>query len=118
MSVEIQSIPESGRLEIDIKVTTDINVSALAARQKVNSFALSEISYLIHAGEPILTVGESVNWRVPLILSLPSRGDVGEVGAILVNTQTGQMTTSPQLIAEINARAEGLATHSPQDTGE
>ena len=109
MAVELQSLPQTGRLEIEIKVTSDINVSAYSARQKVDSFILSEISYMMHAGEPNLVVGESINWRVPIILSLASRGNVGEVGTIDVNAQTGQLTTTPQLIAEVTARAEGLA---------
>jgi N-acetylglutamate synthase-like GNAT family acetyltransferase len=46
---------------------------------------------------------------VPVILALTSRGDVGEVGAIDVDVETGQMHVTAQLIAEVNARAEGLA---------
>lgn len=109
MDAELQSLPQSGRLEIDIRVTADMNVSAYAARQKVNSFALSDISYLTHAGEPTLVIGETIGWRVPIILSLPSRGDVGEVGDVFVNAQTGKMSTSPQWVDEVNARAESLA---------
>jgi hypothetical protein len=96
-------------LEVDIKVTADVNVSACVARRNVNDFVLSEISYMMHAGAPTLVLAEHVCWRVPVILSLTSQGDVGEVGTIDVNVETGQMHVSPQLIAEINARAEGLA---------
>ena len=109
----LDSLPKTGRLEVDIKVTADVNVSAYAARQKVNDFVLSEISYMLHAGEPTLVLGERIRWRVPVILSLTSRGDVGEVGAIDVDVDTGQIHVTPQLIAEINARAEGLAHSSP-----
>lgn len=103
-------------MEIDIKVTADINVSAYAARQKVNSFILSEISYMMHAGEPGLIVSDLICWRVPVILSLASQGDIGDVGAIDVNAQTGQMYTSPQLIDEVSARAEGLAARFTPET--
>ena len=112
MAVHVESLPIQGRMELEIKVTADVNVSAFAARQKVNSFVLSEISYMMHAGEPKLIVGDRISWRVPIILSLASRGDVGEVGAIEVDVETGQMNVSPQLIQEINARAEGLTLHS------
>lgn len=111
MVVQLNALPQTGRLEIDIKVTSDINVSAYAARQKVDTFVLSEISYMMHAGEPNLVVGDSICWRVPVVLSLSSHGDVGDVGAIDVNAQTGQLIVTPQLIAEVNARAEGLAAH-------
>lgn len=116
MTATVESLPKTGRLELDIKVTADVNFSAVAARQKVNSFALSEISYMMHAGTPALAVGERICWRVPIILSLASRGDVGEVGAIDVDVETGQMLVSPQLLAEINSRAQALAAHSPSAT--
>jgi len=105
----MESLPKTGRLEVDIKVAADINVSAYAAKQKVNDFVLSDISYMLHAGDSVLVVGEQICWRVPVILSLTSRGDMGEVGAIDVDVETGQMHVTPQLIAEINARAESLA---------
>ena len=117
MDVQLQSLPSTGRLEIDIKVTADVNISAYAARQKVNSFVLSEMSYLMHAGEPSLALSDSIFWRVPVILSLASHGDVGEVGVIDVNAETGQMSISPQLVAEVSARAEGLAARFSDQTG-
>lgn len=112
MTTELQSLPQTGRLEIAIKVTADMNVSAYAARQKVDSFILSEISYMMHAGEPNLVISESICWRVPIVLSQASQGDIGEVGFIDVNAETGQMYTNPQLITEVSARAEGLAASS------
>jgi hypothetical protein len=105
-----------GRVEIDIKVTADMNVSAYAARHKVNSFVLSEISYLMHAGEPTLAISDSIFWRVPVILSLASHGDVGEVGVIDVNAETGQMNISPLLVNEVSARAEDLAARFASQT--
>jgi hypothetical protein len=109
MASVMQSLPKTGRLEVDIKVTADVNISAYAARQKVNDFVLSDVSYMMHAGEPTLVLAERICWRVPVILSLTSRGDVGEVGVIDVDVETGQMHVTPQLTAEITARAEGLA---------
>ncbi|MEW5960364.1 MAG: hypothetical protein AB1801_21775 [Chloroflexota bacterium] len=47
------ALPKTGRLEVDIEVTADVNISAFAARQKVNGFVLSEISYMLHTGEPV-----------------------------------------------------------------
>jgi hypothetical protein len=104
----VESSPKSERLEVDIKVTADVNISAYAARQKVNGLVLNDISYMMHAGAPTLVVAERICWRVPVVLSLTSRGDMGEVGAIDVDVETGQMHVTPQLIAEINARAAGL----------
>jgi hypothetical protein len=118
VTVELQSLPQTGRLEIDIRVSSDINVSAYAARQKVDNFVLNEISYLMHAGEPTLVVSDAIYWRVPVILSIVSRGDVGEVGTISVDAQTGQLIAAPQLIAEVTARAEGLAARFTSEADE
>ena len=112
MASVVESLPRTGRMEVDIKVTADVNISAYAARQRVNDFLLSDVSYMMHAAAPVLVLAERICWRVPVILSLTSRGDVGEVGAIDVDVETGHMHITPQLIAEINARAEGLAHSS------
>lgn len=112
MTSMLEALPQTGRLEVAIKVTAEVNISAYAARQKVNGFVLSEISYMMHAGAPGLVVNDRIRWRVPVILSLTSQGDVGEVGAIEVDIETGQLHVTPQLVAEIKARAHGL-TLSP-----
>ena len=87
----------------------DVNISAYAARQKVNDFVLSNLNYVMHAGPPMLVLAERICWRVPVILSLTSRGDVGEVGVIDVDVKTGQMHVSPQLTVQITACVEGLS---------
>jgi hypothetical protein len=112
MAAIVESLPRAGRLEVDIKVSADLNISAYAARQKVNAFVLSDISYLMHAGEPVLVVADKIRWHIPIVLTLTSRGDIGEVGGLDVDAQTGQLHVTPQIIAEINARAEGLARSS------
>lgn len=109
MASLMESLPQTGHLEVDIKVQADVNISAYAAKQKVNSFVLSDISYMMHAGPPILVMAERICWRVPVILSLTSQGDIGEVGTIDVDIETGQMHITPKLITEINTRAKGLA---------
>ncbi|HIP71958.1 MAG TPA: hypothetical protein EYH05_11265 [Anaerolineae bacterium] len=118
MPVTVESLPKTGHLEVDIKVTADVNFTAVAARQKVNNFVLSEISYMMHAGTPQLVVGERICWRVPVVLSLASQGDVGDVGAVDVDVETGQMNVTPQLLTEINTRAEAIAAHSAPTTTE
>ncbi|MCB0042982.1 MAG: hypothetical protein M9936_17015 [Caldilinea sp.] len=109
MKATIERLPPSGRVEIAISVAADVNISAMAARQKVNDFVLSEISYMMHAGEPELVVSDRVLWRVPVILSLTSHGDVGEIGAISVDVESGQMAISPEAMDELHARADDLA---------
>ncbi len=118
MPATLKDLPKTGRLEVEIKVTADINISAYAAQQKVNGFVLSEISYMMHAGPPTLVIDEHISWRVPVILSLTSRGDVGEVGVIDVDIETGQLHINPQLITEIQTRAQGLTLNSASTPAE
>jgi hypothetical protein len=112
MAITLDAIPKMGHLEVDIKVSADVNVTAFTARQKVNNFVLSEISYMMHAGEPALVVDDRISWRVPVILSLTSQGDVGEVGHLDVDIETGQIQISPQQIAEIEARAANITART------
>jgi hypothetical protein len=118
MASLVESLPQTGHLEVDIRVRADGNISAYATRQKVNSLVLSDISYMMHAGVPTLVVAGRICWHVPVILSLTSQGDVGKVGTIDVDVETGQMHITPQLIAEINTRAEGLALSATSEPAE
>jgi hypothetical protein len=113
MNVEVHSLtPQAGQLAIDIRLSATVNVTAFSARQKVTGFVADEISTNMHGGEPRLIVGDRICWRVPVILSMPPVGDRGEVGAIDVDIETGQLTVTRALIEEIERRAEYLAAHS------
>jgi len=108
-TVQTATLPITDELEIDIKIRTAVNISSYAARQKVNGFVLSNISYMMHAATPKLVLANRFYWRVPIILSLTSQGDVGEVGTIDVDLETGRMNITPDLITEIENRAEDIA---------
>jgi hypothetical protein len=91
-------------------------VSAFSARQKVNSFVLNDISYMMHAGTPQLVLADRILWRVPVVLSQASRGDIGQVGQIDVDVETGQLLVTPQLVSEIETRAAALVAYSTAPT--
>jgi hypothetical protein len=113
MNVKVESLaPNSGQLSINIQLSATVNVTAFSARQKVTGFVADEISTNMHAAEPTLIVGDRICWRVPVILSMPPTGDRGEVGTIDVDVETGQLQLTPNLILEIERRAEYLATRS------
>lgn len=113
MTVTVESLtPNTGQLSINIQLSVTVNVTAFSARQKVTGFVADEISTNMHAADPTLIVGERVCWRVPVILSLPPVGDRGEVGTIDVDVETGQLQVAPNIIQEIERRAEYLATRT------
>lgn len=114
MNVELESLmPKRGQLSVNIQLSVTVNVTAFSARQKVTGFVADEISTQMHAGEPTLLMKDRIYWHVPIILSLPPTGDRGEVGAIDVDVETGQLQITPELIEAIERHAEYLATSSP-----
>ena len=118
MTVTMESLfPQAGQLEIDVRLSTTVNVTAFSARQKVSGFVADHLSTNMHAGEPSLVVGESIVWRVPVILSLPPTGDRGEIGTLDVDIQSGQIYHSRTLLAEMERRADYLVTRSAPPAG-
>lgn len=110
MEAVIERLPHTGQLQININVLAQMNYSAYAARRKVSRFAADEISMFMRGGEPVLVVADRLCWRVPVVLVLPGRGDLGSVGAIDVDVETGQLYITPAILAEIQQRAEAIAT--------
>jgi hypothetical protein len=105
-----QTVPETGVLTLTLDQTVPINVSATEAQRRVSRFVHWEISSQMHGKAPTLVIGDRAGWQVPVHLTFPSFGDVGCVGEIVVDAETGQLQTDPLLIAEIERRAQELAT--------
>ncbi len=108
MDATIESLPQTGHLQISVNVSADMNFTAYAARKRVTRYAADEISMFMRGGQPTLVVSDCLYWRVPILLSLPDRGPLGEVGALDVDVQTGQLRVSSSLVTEIRRRAEYL----------
>jgi hypothetical protein len=109
MEATLEQIPRTGKVDLTIQVSTIINYSAEAARRLVGRFVANEISYLLRCGAPGLVVAERLYWRVPITLAFPTTGPVGTVGTIDVDVETGQLSITPEQIAEITRHAESLA---------
>jgi len=97
-------------------ISTTVNYSAEAARRLAGRFVANEIGYLLRCEDPRLVVAERVHWRVPITLAFPTTGPVGTVGTIDVDVETGQLSITPEQIAEITRHAESLA--APHSTAE
>ena len=109
IQLEGMSLPGSGRVEVDIRVSADLHITATTARRRVSRMVISEIGNLLHGGEPSLVMGERIRWRVPIILAYPDIGPVGQVGALDVDVETGEVLASPEQLAEIRAYAQYAA---------
>ena len=104
-----QSIPETGVLTLSLHQTVPINVSAAEAQRRVSRFVHWKISSQMHGESPTLVLGQRAGWQVPIHLTFPSLGDVGCVGEIVVDAETGALDVTPDLIAEMEHRARDLA---------
>ena len=87
-----------------------IQISAAVARQKVNAVVLERVSNLLLADEPELArSAEGIwVWHVPVHLTFPGHGRVGQVGALDVDTRYGEVRYTADLLADMQANAERL----------
>jgi len=114
--------PLESKVVLKIEVTTQVNVSAFVAQQKVTKLLMERIGNLLYGGEPDLVVStplaspqQRLCWRVPVVLAYPSSGPVGTVGAIDVDVQSGEVLATSVSLAEITARAKDLARRTTPD---
>src|SRR5262245_28084958 len=100
---------EAGILTLRLDRKIEVKILPEEARRKVNRYVHLEISTQMHAETPMLVVGDKVVWRVPLHLTFPSFGDVGQVGFMDVDPVTGELDLSPTTLEQITHNAENLA---------
>jgi hypothetical protein len=109
--VETITLPERGRLDIEIKLTANIQITPEVARRQVSVFVGNHIADLLHGEAPDLVLREKgVYWRVPVVLSSRSLGHIGQVGVIDVDVESGELNISDQTIPEIENHAQRFAS--------
>lgn len=106
-------LPEHGIVELNIQQSFEIKVSAEEARRKVIGWLVDQVSYMLSAKSPTLVIGESIMWRIPVILTAPHVGPVGEIGVMHVNVQTGEMDNTPEQLAKLQQRGLELSRWLP-----
>jgi hypothetical protein len=111
------ALPTESTLDITIRVTQPLNISAFSAQQRVTQYVLQELSTQLGADTPELTVAERVYWSVPVVFTLPGKGVLGRVGTLRVDAGTGELLTDPHVEQEMLRHAEQLAQRPPLPTG-
>lgn len=111
------SLPTESTLDITIRVTQPLNITAFSARQRVTQHVACELSTQLCGDTPELTVGERVYWSVPVVFTLPGKGVLGRVGTLRVDAGTGELLTDPQTEREIMHHAEQLAQRAALPAG-
>lgn len=105
--------PQGATLNIRIDLTTQINITALVARQRVNVFVIMKVSNQLLAGSPELVVGERLCWLVPVMLTSPRKGIIGKVGEIIVDATTGELLIDEKTIPGLTDNTNDLAERCP-----
>ena len=90
-------------------VSARINITDIAAQRKVSRLLLDLVGTQLYGESPSLVAGQRLVWRVPVWLGLPPAGPVGQVGTLDVDTQTGEVLYTQQLLDELAERGEALA---------
>jgi hypothetical protein len=111
--LDAYTLPERGAVELTIQRSFEIKVTAEEARRKVISWLVDQVSYMVSAESPALMIGEYIVWRVPVILTAPQVGRVGEIGAIHVDVQTGEMDNTPERITALQQWGLELGNRLP-----
>jgi hypothetical protein len=110
-------LPTESTLDITIRVTQPLNITAFSARQRVSQYVMLELSSQLGGDTPELTVGERVWWSVPVVFTLPGKGVLGRVGTLRVDAATGELLTDPQTEREMMYHAEQLAQRATLPAG-
>ena len=102
--------PDVGPLDAYVRITANIQFPAQVARRRVSVFVGNHIADLLHGETPVLVISETGSyWRVPVVLSARSWGRIGQVGAIDVDVETGELCVNTKDIEEIKRNAERFA---------
>lgn len=85
-----QPVSQTAPVYSNVHLALMLNVTAEDARRLVNHQVVPELGTGLVARDPALMIaGEQIAWRVPILLSLPELGDLGEVGMVDVDARTG-----------------------------
>jgi len=111
--IDPYTIPDKGVVDIEVKRSFEIKITAQKARRQVDRWLLDEVSYLLGAEKPTLLIGEQVVWQVPVWISFPHTGRVSQVGTINVDVTTGEMNNTLSHKTKIEQIAQTVAQNQP-----
>lgn len=102
------SLPSEAEVKVELTLTAKMNYTAAACQRRVSKFLLDQVG-LFYGERPSLVMGERLLWRVPVWLSLPTTGPLGQVGALDVDAQTGEILYTSELLNDITEKGRKLA---------
>jgi len=111
MNVEMAEIalPAEAQLKIELSLTAQVKITHVTAQRQVSKLLLDQAGNLLYGERPSLVVGQRLVWRVPVWLALPTAGPLGQVGALDVDAQTGEILFTQRILDDIVERGNALA---------
>jgi hypothetical protein len=106
--IPVSPTDTASRVQISVHVQAEV-VSAEAARRRANVWLLENVGNLLRAEEPELVAGETLTWRVDVVLTSPTRGALGRVGRLEIEAMTGEVLADETIAREIVDHAQALA---------
>ncbi|MBI4670211.1 MAG: hypothetical protein HY741_00905 [Chloroflexi bacterium] len=89
----------------------EIAVSPIIAKRRAGVYLAMHVTMMTLAGTPTLVVGERPVWRCPVYFNYLPLGEVGTLGTIEVDAQTGEaIPLTPEQISAMQERANAIAT--------
>ncbi len=92
-----------------VSSTPELPITAFRALQLANVLVKMEVSSQIGADTPTLVDGKRPCWSVPVWLTFPDCGRVGQAGTVLVDANTGAVLAEAETLREITENAKRLA---------
>ena len=111
MTLELSDIvvPEQAEVKIELSISAKVNITDVVAQRKVTRLLIEQIGNLLYGGRPTLLASRRLLWRVPVFLGLPTIGEVGQVGWLDVDAQSGEMQFTQQTLDELAERGDAMA---------
>ena len=111
MNAEVSDIalPPQSEVKLEFSLTSQLNITDFTARRKVTKLLLDQVGNLLYGEQPNLIIGRRLLWRVPVWLATPTTGPLGQVGALDVDAQSGEILFTQQALDEIAERGNALA---------
>ena len=110
MEMEMPTIqlPPQADVRIEISIAAHLGITSQSAQRKVSKLVLDQVGNLLYGETPNLVAGSRLLWRVPVWLSSPASGPLGQVGTLDVDAQTGEVLYSDEQLEFIGEQARAL----------
>ena len=118
MEIELPTIqlPSQADVRIEISIAANLGITSQSAQRKVSKLVLDQVGNLLYGETPNLVAGTRLLWRVPVWISAPTSGPIGQVGTLDVDAQMGEVLYSDEQLELIGEQARVLAQHIASDS--